>query len=273
MGKAKTGFDITKQQLSVYLENFYFDAHRGAFVALYEYSFDPDDYFGTSINKPNGAAHLCFLTEWDTASSDISMYYYGDFEESSGKELEKGLTEKEKEFFRQFMDQYCLVKYGRSILDLHCPMTDEERCFFLDFDSLEQGGVDAYGHTGDDDMDDGADDDTMDSDEDPADEEDLEFDVRVALCISLPETCAQDDRKVMADITAAFAHADIEDWLADAETDLDDDIIEISFVTSIMGSDGSDAENYCIGCLEEAEGELNAAGYQILNLSCTAEEI
>ena len=74
-------FDITKQKLDVYYENFYFDDSRNAFVALYEYDFNPDEYFGTTINKPNGPAYLNFVTQWDFDKDDISMYYYGEFPE------------------------------------------------------------------------------------------------------------------------------------------------------------------------------------------------
>lgn len=98
----KTGikFDITKQELRVLEENFYFDTERDAFIALYEYSFNPDEYFGALNYKSNVAANLCFLTEWSIETDEISMYYYGDFIECDNGELEKILTQKEKEFFK-----------------------------------------------------------------------------------------------------------------------------------------------------------------------------
>lgn len=122
---AEKAFDITKQKLYALDENFYYDCERGTFIGLYEYSFRPEEYFGPLAA---GDPTLCFDTEWSMDTDDVSMYYWGDFEESRGaEELEKVLTEKEKTFFKELMDQICMEKYGILISELHKPLTPEEK--------------------------------------------------------------------------------------------------------------------------------------------------
>lgn len=110
-------FDITKQNLYVCdHENLYADKAKKVIAAVYEYDFNPDEFFKTSFNRTDGNAFLCFATEWDIETGEISMYYWGDLEDSG--EHEKKLTLKEKQFFRKLMEKCCMDIHGCSIQEL-----------------------------------------------------------------------------------------------------------------------------------------------------------
>lgn len=109
-------FDITTQKIYVYDRGNLFVDNDSVF-AVYEYDFNPDEYFKTEINQPDENAYLCFMTGWNMKTGEISLYYWGDFE-GGEKENEKELTKKEQAFFKKVMERCCLELYGCSIRKL-----------------------------------------------------------------------------------------------------------------------------------------------------------
>lgn len=110
-------FDITKQNLYVCdHENLYANKYKKVISAVYEYDFNPDEFFKTRFNRPDGNGFLCFATEWDIKTGEISMYYWG--EPGDSREREKKLTLKEKQFFRKLMEKCCMDIHGCSIQEL-----------------------------------------------------------------------------------------------------------------------------------------------------------
>lgn len=109
--------DITKQNLYVCdRENLYADKDKNVIAAIYEYDFNPDEFFQTKINRQDGNAFLCFSTEWNMETDDIFMHYWGELEDST--DHEKKLTQKEKLFFKKLMEKCCQDIYGCSIREL-----------------------------------------------------------------------------------------------------------------------------------------------------------
>lgn len=109
--------DITKEDLYVCdHKNLYADKDKKIIAAIYEYDFDPDKFFKTSFNSPDGCAFLCFATEWSMETDEITMYYWGELEDSA--EHEKKLTIKEKNFFKKLMEKCCMDVHGCSIREL-----------------------------------------------------------------------------------------------------------------------------------------------------------
>lgn len=119
--------DITKQNLHVCdHENLYVDKDKNVIAAIYEYDFNPDEFFKTKINRPDGSAFLSFATEWNIETDEISMFYWGELEDSS--EHEKKLTLKEKQFFRKIMEKCCQDIYGCSIRELWEKENEDVSC-------------------------------------------------------------------------------------------------------------------------------------------------
>lgn len=250
----KTGFDITQQELSTANENFYFDHEKNAFEAVYEYDFDPDEYFRTTSDLPDGEIYLTFVTEWNMDTDDVLMYYWGEFKESDENgELEKILTEKEKDFFKKLMDQFCVNKYGVSIFKLHRPLTDPERAIFLPENEKEV----EWGEE-DDEPDDG--------------DDEMEFEVSMTMSVHLPETGMADKETVMANIFSAFDLVNTRSWINEYCFD-DKDTVCLNCTTDVMASDSIDAENSCMEFLETVGKELKKFGYQVTDISCDAEEV
>ena len=106
-------FDITTQNLRICdKENLYIN--KDIITAIYDYDFNPDEYFKTEINKPDGNAYLCFATDLNMLTGEISLHYWGEFE-GGKKENEKTLTKKEQAFFKKLMKKSCQELYGYSI--------------------------------------------------------------------------------------------------------------------------------------------------------------
>ena len=262
-------FDITKQKLDVYYENFYFDDSRNAFVALYEYDFNPDEYFGTTINKPNGPAYLNFVTQWDFDKDDISMYYYGEFPESEGnKELEKKLTIREKNFFRDFMIRLFTERYTKKPSFFSRPLTAEDRQFFMDADKKviygEYEDHEEYGE----------DEESGESVENEEDDDEHEFKISIEFDVQFPETDAMDEEVTFKDVSDAFSRTtmtlnqanDMGYWLDD------NSILYMSFNVTTMDyddADGTNAMEFCYECLDEADKELRKAGCRMANQKCS----
>lgn len=111
-------FDITTQNLYVYDEgNLFVNTDKKIVSAVYEYNFNPDEYFKTKINKPDGNSYLCFATDLNMITGEISLSYWGEFE-GGENENEKKLTKKEQAFFKKIMEKSCLELYGCSIQEL-----------------------------------------------------------------------------------------------------------------------------------------------------------
>ena len=296
----KSRFDITKQQLWADYENFYLDRDRNAFVALYDYVFDPREYFGVTPTNPQDGAYLTFLTEWHMDTDDLTMHYFGEFKENDGNELEKPLTPDEKEFFKKLMDQFCVDKYGVSIFKLHRPLTEAE-CNICSLSLVEKADDSMFGlflplsetkeamaaifHLGDkkaenDAEDDGAEEDWNEDNEveedwnkDDGEEEDVEFDVRIEMLIQLPDADAQDEKTITANITKAFDVTNARNWIDDAEFLLDDGTVQMNFTMGVTDDDGINAEDACLASLGDVEKELKKFGYQVTDISCDAEEV
>lgn len=286
----KSKFDITKQKLWAAYENFYLDRDRNAFVAIYDYVFDPREYFGVTPTNPQDEGCLTFLTEWYMDTDDLAMHYFGDFKENDGNELEKPLTPYEKEFFKKLMDQFCMEKYGVDIFHLHRPLTEAE-CDICSLSLVEKADDSMFGlflplsetkeamaaifHLGDkkaenDEEDDGAEEDWN---EDDGEEEDVEFDVKIEMLIQLPDADAQDKETITANITKAFDVTNARDWIDDAEFLLDDGTVQMNFTAGVTDDDCISAENACLSSLRDVEKELNKLGYQVTDISCDAEEV
>lgn len=254
----ETGFDITKQELSTIEENFFFDRERNAFIALYDYDFNPDEYFGTKSNLPGDQFYLTFITEWNMDTDDIIMRYWGAFKESNGNgELEKTLTEKEKEFFKKLMDRFCMEIYGVSIFSLHRPLTEDERttCATCTISSEENAG---WAETGAEEA--------VEFDDDS----EIEFDVRITMTIHYGSD-APDEETVTANIQAAFDAVNIHSL--DDECYIDDDgTAYLKCSISVMESDSIDEENSCMKSLEAVSKELKKIGYRVTDISCDVKE-
>lgn len=111
-------FDITTQNLYVYeKENLCVIKERNIISAVYEYDFNPDEYFKTEINQPDGNAYLCFSSDLNMITGEISLHYWGEFE-GGETENEKKLTKKEQVFFKKIMEKSCLKFYGCNIQEL-----------------------------------------------------------------------------------------------------------------------------------------------------------
>ena len=67
---------------------------RNIISAVYEYEFNPDEYFKTEINQPDGNACLCFASDLNMVTGEISLNYWGEFK-GGEVENEKKLTKKE----------------------------------------------------------------------------------------------------------------------------------------------------------------------------------
>lgn len=277
MKKTQTGFDITKQELSTVDENFYFDHKKNAFEAVYEYDFNPDEYFGTTSSLPDGEIYLTFVTEWYMDTDDVLMYYWGEFEGCDGNnELEKVLTEKEKEFFRKLMDQFCVDKYGVSIFKLHRPLTDLERIIFPHENGEEDTEEEADEEMGEE-MDEEAD---GDQDDDRNEYGEIVYHIRIEMRIRLPEIgtmCKSDimpyKQTVLTNIRTAF-NADTADHLFDIEDcSIDGDTVYLGINTFIMSEDDTDAQLFCEERMRPITLELEKFGYYVNDVSYDVEYV
>lgn len=259
----KSKFDITKQKLWKAYENFYFDQDRNAFVALYDYVFDPIEYFGVTPTNPQDGAYLTFATEW------YMDYYWGKFRESDeNSELEKTLTEEEKEFFKKLMDQFCVDKYGVSIFSLHRPLTNSERAIFPhkdeEEDTEEEIDEDPYLHR----------------DYNKNEYGEIGYQIRIEMTIRLPEIITMNKSDIMpykqtalANIRTAFK-ADTIDNLFDIEDcSIDEDTVYLNINTFIMSEDDTDARIFCDERMRPIILELEKFGYYVEDVSYDIEYV
>lgn len=102
-------FDITKQVLRVDdTENLYVDADKKIIGAVYEYDFNPEEFFGQhKKNYEDDECYLSFVTELNIETGDIRMKYWGEFE-GGEKDRTRKLTPRQKEFFRNLMEKCCM---------------------------------------------------------------------------------------------------------------------------------------------------------------------
>lgn len=230
--------DITKQNLSICdsEEGLYVDRKRNSIVALYDYTFNPDEYFGAKINKENGYANLCFVTEWNIETGEISMYYWGEFDGSEKEETKKELDEKEQKFFKSLIEKAAYDIYDCSVLELWENRNKEN--------------------------------------EEPSDENDpFEFDLDIDLSIELSEDNAKDEKTVKQDIFSAFKDNDISYYWPDgSELEICEDTVNIKFSTSLMGEDEIEAKNFFYDILSGIESKLDKLGYKIIGIDCRITE-
>lgn len=262
----KSKFDITKQELGVADENFYFDQKINAFTAVYEYNFNPDEYFGTLSYDPHDEPDLSFGTDWHMDTDDIIMLYWGNFKDSNGNvELEKKLTKQEKKFFKELMDQFCVEKYGVSIFNLHRPLTEDECATFACTSEEET----EWDQTNEEKNEWGEE----DEEDQETDDDEMEYEVQIEMCIHLPGTDVLDEQTVMANIHAAFNAAGVSDLIDDMASIIDDPFIRLGFTMSVMHDDNIDAENFCMDTLKPVKEELRIFGYQVTDIACNVTEV
>lgn len=238
-------FDITKQDLSIcdYEEGLYADEERNAVVALYDYTFNPDEYFGTKINKPDGSSYLCFVSEWCMDTDEVSIRYWGEFDGCGNGELKKILPKNEQEFFKGLMEKFCFEIYGFSI------------CELWNFKNQESN-IDSY------------------ECEESTDENLFEFDVNITLTIELPTDNISNEESVRREISSIFRNnTTASDWLNDSRFEICDDTLELIFSTSFMGSDEIEVKNFYYDTIEEIERSMNDLGYKLVGIDCDVNEM
>lgn len=104
--------DITEQ--NIYCCDIYIDSDN--INCQYELWFDVDKYFGTNVNDTDESIYINFYTFW-TPDNEIKAVYEV-YTEDRIDSFDWNLTDKEKKFFLDKMEQYCQKRNGKTLIEL-----------------------------------------------------------------------------------------------------------------------------------------------------------
>ena len=111
----KREIDITKESVNCCNE-LVVDTEREYIEAYYELWADVDRYFGTNT-RDDDSSWINFYTYWHP-DRHITASYYLEADDTS-EEYDWPLTEKEQEFFRKKMEEYCQIMEHSSLKELY----------------------------------------------------------------------------------------------------------------------------------------------------------